>query len=149
MIPCLQSLPSGCTSKYKLAILAESQARKKKMSCTPASMYVYYKDLEKSDTCEDCSRKGLGVAARADGSLACSTSPKTVACPAAPSHPCYPLLQPPTNVWDLPTSHSWGSPVYDERYKTTILYGTWNDATKMPYLAESAPFLMAGKNQCC
>jgi hypothetical protein len=68
--------------------------------------------------------------------------------------PCFPFASgvDPNIAWDDDTpgrSRSWGAAVFDPQLNATILYGTYNPETGLPYLAQSAPYELAGRNVAC
>uniref|UniRef100_A0A6C0BMF1 Uncharacterized protein n=1 Tax=viral metagenome TaxID=1070528 RepID=A0A6C0BMF1_9ZZZZ len=124
-------------------------------ACTPSSLYQYQKDLDAWTVCQACGRQGFGTRQLENGKTVCDTREQKpgalLACPAGPVNPCYPMAKPldSLNPWSREQPHSWGSSVFDPKYGTFILWGTWDPAHGRPYFAADAPYMRAGKNTPC
>lgn len=124
-------------------------------TCTPASLDAYYKQLEAWNACQYCAFYGYGARQLANGKYACDTSkPKAGAAAAcnlvAPTAYCSPATvatdTSPVDAWTRHNPYAWGASVYDPKYGDYILWGTWDDAAGRPYLAKSAPYMLAGQS---
>ena len=124
-------------------------------SCDASNLYRYQKDLEAWNACLACGRQGFGTAQDQSGNYMCDTSQQKAdalaSCPAGPVNPCFPMARPldPLNPWTREQTHSWGASVYDPKYGTFILWGTWDEVNGRPYFAADAPYMRAGQNGPC
>jgi len=121
-----------------------------KEACNPSTLFKYQKDLQAWNACQMCGRSGYGTIKHSDGTFSCDTTSQKAgalaSCPAGPVNPCYPMAVPlsSTNPWALQEPHSWGSSVYDPKYGTHILWGTWDAEHGRPYFSKDAPYMRGG-----